>query len=62
MSLQVKALVAVGRLRDAYLEAVKRERVELIQLILQEAKKANQRNMIDICQKWLRNFKENPNP
>ena len=56
---KVKAFIACGRLREAYLEAVKNERFEQIEKILDEAKKANQCNMADICEKWLRNYKEN---
>lgn len=48
-----------GRLREAYLEAVKKERATEIQRILDEAKlMANQKSMVDICEKWLKGYYE----
>ena len=48
-----------GRLRDAYLEAVKKKEgaSEIVQRILDQARiLPNQQNMIDICEKWLKNY------
>ena len=54
------AFIICGRLRDAYLEAVKKERVNEIQRILDAARQAtNQKSMVDICEKWLKNYHEN---
>lgn len=57
---QINAFISCGRLRDAYLEAVKKERVAEIQRILDEARAMNnQQNLIDICEKWLRHYHDN---
>lgn len=55
---KINALILCSHLREAYLEAVKNERFQYIENILEEAKKVGQRNMIDICEKWLKNYKE----
>lgn len=58
MPLQVEALIACGRLRDAYVEATKEDQVENVERILQEAERLNQKFVADICQRYLRNFEE----
>lgn len=48
-----------GRLRDAYLEGVKKKdgASEVVQQILDQARSLpNQQSMIDICEKWLKNY------
>jgi len=56
---KITALMVCGRLREAYLEAVKKERATEIQRILDEAKQmANQKSMVDICEKWLKGYYE----
>ena len=45
----------LGRLRDAYMEALKHKRVGEIQRILVEAKKLNQNHVVKICEDWLSN-------
>ena len=48
-----------GRLRDAYLEAIKKKEgaSEIVQRILDQARiLPNQQSMIDICEKWLKNY------
>ena len=58
--LQINAFIICGRLRDAYLEAVKKERVTEIQRILDAARlTTNQKSMVDICEKWLKTYQEN---
>ncbi|XP_057314867.1 zinc finger FYVE domain-containing protein 26-like [Hydractinia symbiolongicarpus] len=57
---KINSLIMCGRLKDAYLEAVKSKRATEIQRILDEARKSSsQRNMIDICERWLKNHQEN---
>ncbi len=56
--LQVNGLIICGRLKDAYIESLKGERVNEIERILLEAKRVNQRHVVDICQKYLANYKE----
>ncbi|XP_012560340.2 zinc finger FYVE domain-containing protein 26 isoform X1 [Hydra vulgaris] len=56
---KIRALILCGRLKDAYLEAVKKDLVFEIQNILDNAKKApNQKNMVEICEKWLKAYQE----
>ena len=47
-----------GRLKDAYVEAIKEDRVQDIERILTEAEQANQKYVADICQKYLTNHKD----
>ncbi|XP_065670039.1 uncharacterized protein LOC100197921 isoform X5 [Hydra vulgaris] len=56
---KIRALILCGRFKDAYLEAVKKDLVFEIQNILDNAKKAqNQKNMVEICEKWLKAYQE----
>eukprot|EP00794_Sanderia_malayensis_P003215 gene3215-3692_t len=55
---QINALILCGRLRDAYIESLKGDRVDEIERILQEAERGHQRHIVDICQKYLANYKE----
>ena len=47
-----------GRLKDAYVEAIKEDRVQDIERILKEAEQSNQKYVADICQKYLTNYKD----
>lgn len=51
--LQIKAFIACGQLKSAYLLAVKFERLDDIECILQEAEKLGQTAIKKICLKRL---------
>jgi zinc finger FYVE domain-containing protein 26 len=53
-SLQINAYMLCGKLKSAYLIAVRRNNEEDIQRIAGAAQRAGQSAMFDICQKWLR--------
>lgn len=57
-ALQVDALIVCGRLKDAYVEATKENQVQNVERILQEAERLNQKYVVDICQRYLKNFEE----
>jgi len=57
-SAKVEALILCGRLRDAYVEATKENQVENVERILKEAERLNQKYVVDICQRFLKNFEE----
>ncbi|GFO26047.1 Zinc finger fyve domain-containing protein 26-like [Plakobranchus ocellatus] len=50
---KINAFILVGKLRSAYLLAVKRERVEDVQRIAGAAQRLNQSAVTNICKKWL---------
>ena len=50
---QVKALVQCGKLKNAYLVAIKSKLVNEVKNISEIAEKAGQLPVRDICEKWL---------
>ena len=50
---QIKALVQCGKLKKAYLIAIKARMVDEVITISQIAEKAGQLAVRDICEKWL---------
>ena len=52
-TLQIKALIQCGKLKNAYLVAIKARLHEEVELIADVAAKANQLGVRDICEKWL---------
>ena len=50
---QIKALVSCGKLKSAYLIAVKSKLVDEVRNISEIAGKAGQLPVRDICEKWL---------
>ena len=50
---QIRALVQCGKLKNAYLIAIKSHHVEEVRNISQIAEKAGQLAVRDICEKWL---------
>ena len=55
---QVDALILCERLRDAYVEALKEDSVQDIERIRIQAVKLRQNHVIDICQRFLKNYEE----
>ena len=53
LHLQIKALVQCGKLKNAYLTAIKSRLVDEVVNISQIAEKAGQLPVRDICEKWL---------
>lgn len=51
--LQINAYILCGKLRSAYLMAVKAERVEDVQRIAGAAQRMGQTAVKNICNKWL---------
>ncbi len=51
--MQIKAFVLAGKLKNAYLVAVKAGEVDDVRHIAELAGKAGQIAVRDICQKWL---------
>ena len=50
---QIKALIQCGRLKNAYLIAIKSRLIDEVRNIAQIAEKAGQLPVRDICKKWL---------
>lgn len=50
---QIKALVQCGKLKNAYLIAIKSRQIEEVRNISEIAEKAGQLAVRDICEKWL---------
>lgn len=50
---KVYAYVLCGKLKAAYLLAVKANDVGLVELILDEARKQDDRTVLDLCEKYL---------
>ena len=50
---QIKALVQCGKLKNAYLIAIKSRHVQEVRNISKIAEKAGQLAVRDICEKWL---------
>ena len=50
---QIKALIQCGRLKNAYLIAIKSRLIDEVRNISQIAEKAGQLAVRDICDKWL---------
>lgn len=55
---QIKAYVDCGKLKSAYLIAVKEDRVEAIQEIAETAMKTGQSKIVEICKKWLSQYQK----
>lgn len=53
IDLQINAYILCGKLRSAYLMAVKSERVEDVQRICGAAQRMGQTAVKNICDKWL---------
>ena len=54
---QINAFITCGKLKSAYLIAVKGNRVEAIKEIAEIALNAGQSNLVDICNKFLNQYK-----
>ena len=50
---QIKALIQCGKLKNAYLLAIKSRHVQEVRNISEIAEKAGQLAVRDICEKWL---------
>ncbi|XP_048586399.1 zinc finger FYVE domain-containing protein 26-like isoform X2 [Nematostella vectensis] len=53
---KVNAYLLCGKLRSAYLIAVKEKRVEAIEQIAEEAMKVGQKKTLELCKKWLAQY------
>lgn len=52
---RIKVCISVGKLRAAYLIAIRVGREDKVRLIRDEAQKSGQAAVYDICKKWLEN-------
>lgn len=53
LSYQIDAFLLCGKLRSAYLIAVKEKNLEAVQMIAEEAQKTGQTKTLSLCKKWL---------
>jgi hypothetical protein len=53
--IRIKVYIAVGKLRAAYLIAIRLGREDKVRLIRDDAQKSGQTAVYDICKKWLEN-------
>lgn len=53
--IRVNAYIGIGKLRNAYLTAIRSRKEEKIRLIRDEAQKMGQMAVYDMCNKWLEN-------
>ena len=56
--LQINAYILCGKLRSAYLMAVKDNNVDDVKRILRAANSLGQTAVINICNKWLAQFQQ----
>lgn len=52
---RINVYIAVGKLRAAYLIAIRLGREDKVRLIRDDAQKSGQTAVYDICKKWLEN-------
>jgi hypothetical protein len=52
---RIKVYIAVGKLRAAYLIAIRLGKEDKVRLIRDDAQKSGQTAVYDICKKWLEN-------